>query len=89
MSTARKLDSVTDRPNGNNQTPEKPALRAKKVLSLEEACEHVGIKKPTMYKYLKEGSIPAFKYPGSRVWKFDLEKLDQWIEEQQAKGGNQ
>jgi predicted site-specific integrase-resolvase len=65
------------------------------VVGLSEACAQLGIAKPTMYKYLKEGAferyreegiIPAFKYENSRVWKFDLDQLDLWQTRQRERG---
>ncbi len=81
--SSQKHQTVTDRTKGD-----KPALKlASKVLDLAQACAFLGISKPTMYAYLKQGIIPAFKYPGSRVWKFDQTQLEDWIKDQQEKGG--
>ena len=81
--SSQKHQTVSDSPKGD-----KPALKlASKVLDLAQACAFLGISKPTMYAYLKQGIIPAFKYPGSRVWKFDQTQLEDWIKDQQEKGG--
>ena len=81
--SSQKHQTVIDSPKGD-----KPALKlASKVLDLAQACAFLGISKPTMYAYLKQGIIPAFKYPGSRVWKFDQTQLEDWIKDQQEKGG--
>lgn len=61
-------------------------VQSPKVLDLTDACAFLGIAKVTMYSYLKRGVVPAFKYPGSRVWKFDREKLEQWVKSQQEGG---
>jgi excisionase family DNA binding protein len=61
---------------------------AKRILSLTEACDFIGVKAPTMYNYLKNGTVPAFKMEGSRVWKFDRLKLEEWLEQQQRRGAN-
>lgn len=60
-----------------------------RIMSLGEACDYLQVTPPTMYKYLKDGVVPAFKLPKSRVWKFDREKLDNWLMEQQGKGAEQ
>jgi excisionase family DNA binding protein len=85
-----EASTVTDGAIGNTENPQKPLVASPvgQVLDLNEACELLSISKPTMYKYLKEQIIPAFKYPGSRVWKFDREQLQQWVKSQQQKGGH-
>lgn len=54
----------------------------KRLLTLTQACEYIGIKKATMYGYINRGKLKAFKLDGSRTWKFDLQDLDHWIENQ-------
>jgi len=85
---------VTDGAKGNtyqNSAPPNTGVSMvpvpPKVMSLAEACAYVGIFKPTMYKYLKEQTVPAFKYPGSRVWKFDRDELEKWISSQHRNNG--
>jgi excisionase family DNA binding protein len=85
--TAKKtLSAVTDRAIGNSNSTENQTIATlpKKILSLDEASAYLGIAKGTMYKYLGDGSIKGFKYKGSRVWKFDIEYLDQWLKQQQG-----
>ena len=52
--------------------------RAKEVMTLHEASQYLGISPDTLYKYLSEKSIPAFKL-GNR-WRFKKDLLDRWIE---------
>lgn len=47
------------------------------VFSLEDACAYLKIAKPTLYKYVRIGAVPAFKM--GRVWKFHKESLDKWL----------
>lgn len=68
------------------KTAVKVRAEGARVMGLSEACDYLCVTPPTMYKYLKEGIVPAFKLPMSRVWKFDREKLDSWLSEQQTKG---
>lgn len=49
-----------------------------KLLSIKEASEYLGLKVPTLYKYVCSKKIPYVKL-GSRVL-FDPEKLTIWIE---------
>lgn len=48
-----------------------------KVLDANEACVYLKIGKPTLYKYVRRGAIPAYKM--GKVWRFDKTCLDEWI----------
>jgi len=48
-------------------------------LTLEEAAMHLKIGKSSLYQLAREGGIPAHKY--GRVWRFDVEELDQWMKQ--------
>jgi excisionase family DNA binding protein len=50
----------------------------KEVMTLREASQYLGISPDTLYKYLSEKSIPAFKL-GNR-WRFKKDSLDRWME---------
>jgi excisionase family DNA binding protein len=52
--------------------------RAKEVMTLREASQYLGISPDTLYKYLGESKIPAFKL-GNR-WRFKKDLLDRWME---------
>ena len=52
--------------------------KIKEVMTLREASEYLGISPDTLYKYLGEKSIPAFKL-GNR-WRFKKDLLDRWME---------
>ena len=52
--------------------------KLKEVMTLREASQYLGISPDTLYKYLGEKSIPAFKL-GNR-WRFKKDLLDRWIE---------
>jgi len=45
---------------------------------LREASQYLGISPDTLYKYLSEDRIPAFKL-GNR-WRFKKDLLDRWME---------
>lgn len=47
-------------------------------MNLREASQYLGISPDTLYKYLGEKSIPAFKL-GNR-WRFKKDLLDRWME---------
>jgi len=52
--------------------------RLKEVMTLREASQYLGISPDTLYKYLNEDKIPAFKL-GNR-WRFKKDLLDRWME---------
>ena len=47
-------------------------------MTLREASQYLGISPDTLYKYLSENRIPAFKL-GNR-WRFKKDILDRWME---------
>jgi excisionase family DNA binding protein len=53
------------------------------VLNLEEACSFLRVAKPTLYKYVRTGQIPAYKM--GRVWRFDKDALEGWVKLQVRK----
>jgi excisionase family DNA binding protein len=48
------------------------------VMNIRQASAYLGISPDTLYKYVAEESIPAFKL-GNR-WKFKKTILDSWME---------
>jgi excisionase family DNA binding protein len=48
------------------------------LLSVEEASEYLGIKKPTLYAWAKCGKIPHFRL--NSLLRFKKGDLDHWIE---------
>ncbi|MGQ0794363.1 MAG: response regulator [Deltaproteobacteria bacterium] len=54
------------------------------LMTLEEAAEYLKIAKPTLYRLLEEGKIPAFKV--GNQWRFTKELINQWLWNQIPKG---
>jgi excisionase family DNA binding protein len=52
---------------------------AREVMNIRQASQYLGVSPDTLYKYVNEQKIPAFKL-GNR-WRFKKSKLDQWMEE--------
>jgi excisionase family DNA binding protein len=52
--------------------------KLKEVMTVREASQYLGISPDTLYKYLSEDRIPAFKL-GNR-WRFKKDLLDRWME---------
>ena len=62
-------------------------------LSLEEITKHLGVRRETIYRWLKDKDKGM---PGHRVgrhWKFKLSEVDAWVKSggagDETKGGNQ
>ena len=53
---------------------------SREVMNIREAAQYLGISTDTLYKYVSEEKIPAFKL-GNR-WKFKKTILDAWMERQ-------
>ena len=58
----------------------------KQVLTLEEAAQYLKIAKPTLYRLLEDGKIPAFKV--GNQWRFTKELIDKWLWNQLSKKKN-
>jgi excisionase family DNA binding protein len=52
---------------------------AREVMNIRQASQYLGISADTLYKYVSEETIPAFKL-GNR-WKFKKSILDSWMED--------
>lgn len=50
------------------------------VMNLRQASHYLGISPDTLYKYVAEEKVPAFKL-GNR-WKFKKTTLDRWMEKE-------
>ncbi|HML95294.1 MAG TPA: response regulator [Thermodesulfobacteriota bacterium] len=53
------------------------------VLTLEEAAQYLKVAKPTLYRLLEDGKIPAFKV--GNQWRFTKELIDKWLWDQLPK----
>ncbi|MGH9404966.1 MAG: helix-turn-helix domain-containing protein [Terriglobia bacterium] len=52
----------------------------REVMNVREASVYLGVSKETLYKYISEEKIPAFKL-GSR-WRLKKDVLDRWMEKE-------
>jgi len=53
----------------------------KRLLTIKEASEYLGIQVKTLYKWVYEKKIPYVKFSHKSL-KFDKIKLDEWIDRQ-------
>ena len=54
------------------------------VMNIRQASQYLGVSPDTLYKYVYEEKIPAFKL-GNR-WKFKKTILDRWMESKSSLG---
>jgi excisionase family DNA binding protein len=52
---------------------------SREVMNIRQASQYLGVSPDTLYKYVSEEKIPAFKL-GNR-WKFKKSILDSWMED--------
>jgi excisionase family DNA binding protein len=57
---------------------------APEVMNIRQASQYLGVSADTLYKYVYEERIPAFKL-GNR-WKFKKTILDSWMERKSTQG---
>jgi excisionase family DNA binding protein len=61
-----------------------PMAESREVMNIRQASQYLGISPDTLYKYVYEEKIPAFKL-GNR-WKFKKTILDSWMERKSSMG---
>lgn len=57
--------------------------RNKRVMTVKEIAEYLDVHPMTIYKYVKEGKIPAFKIGTS--WRIRRDSIQKWIKESEQK----
>ena len=55
---------------------------SREVMNIRQASQYLGVSPDTLYEYVGEQRIPAFKL-GNR-WRFKKSKLDQWMEDKSS-----
>jgi excisionase family DNA binding protein len=55
----------------------------KQVMTVKEIAEYLGVHPMTIYKYVQEGKIPAFKIGAS--WRIRRESIKKWMDENEHK----
>ncbi len=48
-----------------------------RLLSVEEICLYLGVKRDSIYKWIREKEMPAHKI--GRFWKFKKNQVDEWV----------
>ncbi|MDO8602558.1 MAG: helix-turn-helix domain-containing protein [Candidatus Omnitrophota bacterium] len=57
--------------------------KAKQVMTVKEIAEYLGVHPMTIYKYVKDGKIPAFKIGTS--WRIRRDSIKKWMDENEYK----
>src|ERR1700728_2764577 len=66
----------------SQETRQGNMAESREVMNIRQASQYLGVSPDTLYKYVGEQKIPAFKL-GNR-WRFKKSKLDQWMEEKSS-----
>lgn len=59
---------------------------ANNILTAEEVALRTRICKRRVYELARKREIPAFRYPGSRLYFFRSSEIDDWISSLNAEG---
>jgi len=54
------------------------------VLTVKEVCHALQVHPSTLYKLVRQGSIPSFRVGSD--WRFNLESIDRWRAEAEQSG---
>jgi len=60
-------------------------MEPREVMNVRQASQYLGVSPDTLYRYIYQHRIPAFKL-GNR-WKFKKTILDRWMERKMLLGG--
>lgn len=52
------------------------------LMTVAETCRYLGITSRTLYRYIQERHMPAFKL--GKQWRFVRQDLDRWLRRQSA-----
>ncbi len=67
-----------NRPKSNTNSLRKIKEMNRRLINIEEVAHMLDMKTGTIYKWVTQRRIPFVK--GGRLTKFDLEKIERWIE---------
>jgi PTS system nitrogen regulatory IIA component len=59
--------------------------KEERLLTLDEVAEFLHINPMTLYAWVKDGRMPAFKI--GKVWRFRKAEIDDWLKKQKYKKG--
>ena len=53
-----------------------------RLVSLEEIAKYLGVSKDTIYLWISNKELPAYKI--GRLWKFKISEIDEWVKSGKA-----
>lgn len=59
-------------------TEQAPA--SERTLTIKQACDHVGVSRPTIRGWINSGRLPATKI-GTRIWRVAAADLDKLVQQ--------
>jgi excisionase family DNA binding protein len=65
-------------------SPQSAAKAKDELLTAEETCRYLKIAQRTLYRYIQDRSMPAFKL--GKEWRFVRSDLEQWLRQRAAAG---
>ncbi len=57
--------------------------KEKRLLTIDEIAEFLHMNPMTVYSWVKDGKIPAFKI--GKVWRFRKTEIDEWLKNKSIK----
>ncbi len=55
-----------------------PEEMQERWISLQEACEYLGVKRHTIMRWIEQRGMPAAKV--GKLWRFKTSAIDEWVE---------
>ncbi len=59
--------------------------KSKHVMTVKDVADYLDVHPMTIYKYVKDGRIPAFKVGDS--WRIRRDSIDKWIKDSENRNG--
>ncbi|NQT75774.1 MAG: helix-turn-helix domain-containing protein [Candidatus Omnitrophica bacterium] len=59
--------------------------KSKHVMTVKDVADYLDVHPMTIYKYVKDGRIPAFKVGDS--WRIRRDSIDKWIRDSENRNG--
>ena len=56
-----------------------------RLMTVEEVAAYLRVKPSTVYKWAKDGRVPAAKV--GRLWRFDREEIEAWVKSRKPSMG--
>ena len=53
-------------------------MKRERWLAVEDVAEHLGVKKDTIYRFVRDRGFPAYRV--GNLWRFKLSQVDAWVE---------